>query len=96
MEAIYIPMISGDKLAREIGQKFHSEASNATEIGYMVIGSANTVNYSHMVHNALICYLPSSENCKDIYDEEEWFFYERVKEITGLDWGSLFLLRFEK
>lgn len=95
MEVTYVPMISGDELAREIGQKFHSDASNATDVGYMVIGSANTVNYSHMVHNTLICYLPWNENSKNVYDEEEWFFYERVKEITGLDWDSLFLLKFE-
>lgn len=95
MEAIYIPMLSGDELAREIGEKFHSNASNATDIGYKVIGNLNSISVSRMMHNTLICYLPWNENSKDVYDEDEWFFYERVKEITGLDWDSLFLLKFE-
>lgn len=95
MEAIYIPMLSGDELAREIGEKFHPNASNATDIGYKVIANLKNVSVSRMMHNILIYCLPWDENSKDVYDEDEWFFYERVKEITGLDWDSLFVLKFE-
>lgn len=95
MEAIYIPMLSGDELAREIGEKFYSNESNATDIGYKVIANLSSISVSRMKHNILICYLPWNENSKDVYDEDEWFFYERVKEITGLDWDSLFILKFE-